>query len=40
MNVIRLDASMFAVPPGIRVESLSPHQLRVNLGDVKTSRSR
>ena len=36
-NLIRLDASILEVPPSIRVESLSPHQLRVNLAEIKTS---
>jgi uncharacterized protein (TIGR00159 family) len=36
-NLIRLDASILEVPPSIRVESLSPRQLRVNLAELKTS---
>src|SRR5262245_42720205 len=36
-NVVRLSASMLAVPPGVRVESLSPRQLRVDLVDLKSS---
>jgi uncharacterized protein (TIGR00159 family) len=39
-NVVRLNASIFAVPPGIRVESLSPRQLRVDLVELKTSARR
>jgi diadenylate cyclase len=37
MNVVRLNASVLGVPPGIRVESLSPRQLRVDLVALKSS---
>jgi uncharacterized protein (TIGR00159 family) len=36
-NVVRLNASVFEVPPGVRVESLSPRQLRVDLVELKSS---
>jgi uncharacterized protein (TIGR00159 family) len=39
-NVVRLNASNLAVPPGIRVESLSPRQLRVDLVELNTSARR
>jgi diadenylate cyclase len=39
-NVVRLNASNLDVPPGIRVESLSPRQLRVDLVALNTSARR
>jgi len=37
-NVVRLNASNLDVPPGIRVESLSPRQLRVDLVEFTATR--
>jgi uncharacterized protein (TIGR00159 family) len=40
MNVVRLNASVLGVPPGIHVEGLSPRQLRVDLVELKSSARR
>ena len=39
MNVIHLDASVFNVPPGIKVEGLAPHELRVRLARAPSNTS-
>ena len=39
MNVIHLDASVFDVPPGIKVEGLAPHELRVRLARAPSNTS-
>ena len=39
MNVIHLDGSVFDVPPGIQVEGLTPHDLRVRLAGGESSTS-
>jgi hypothetical protein len=31
VNVVHLDAAIFEAPPGVRVEGLAPHDLRVTL---------